>query len=49
MDLGLVSSNIFGAGQGVGQIDRIETAREVADKIVDEYLTAINGFAATAP
>lgn len=28
--------DIFGPGQGVGQIDRIETVREVADKIVDE-------------
>ena len=37
--------DIFGAGQGVGQIDRIETVREVADTIVSEYLTA---FAATA-
>ena len=28
--------DIFGAGQGVGQIDRIETVREVTDQIVDE-------------
>jgi nitronate monooxygenase len=41
--------DIFGAGQGVGQIDRIETVSEVADKIVDEYLAATNTFAATAP
>src|ERR1700757_2912588 len=40
--------DIFGAGQGVGQIDRIETVREVADKIVDEYLAATNTFTATA-
>jgi nitronate monooxygenase len=40
--------DIFGAGQGVGQIDRIETVREVADKIVDEYSAAANTFAATA-
>jgi nitronate monooxygenase len=39
--------DIFGAGQGVGQIDRIETVREVADKIVSEYLTATNGFTAS--
>jgi nitronate monooxygenase len=35
--------DIFGAGQGVGQIDRIETVGDVADRIADEYL------AATAP
>jgi nitronate monooxygenase len=40
--------DIFGAGQGVGQIDRIETVGEVADKIVDEYLTATNTFIGTA-
>jgi nitronate monooxygenase len=41
--------DIFGAGQGVGQIDRVETVREVADKIVCEYLAATTTFAATGP
>jgi nitronate monooxygenase len=41
--------DIFGAGQGVGEIDRIETVREVTDQIVDEYLAATSTFAATSP
>ncbi len=34
--------DIFGAGQGVGKIDRIGTVSEVADKIVAEYFAASN-------
>lgn len=40
--------DIFGAGQGVGQIDQIEMVGEVADKIVAEYRSAATTFAATA-
>jgi nitronate monooxygenase len=34
--------NIFGAGQGVGQIDRIATVGEVADQVCSEYTSALN-------
>jgi nitronate monooxygenase len=32
--------DIFGAGQGVGRIDRVQTVGEVADRIVEEYNAA---------
>lgn len=32
--------DIFGAGQGVGRIDRVATVAEVADQVVEEYRTA---------
>jgi nitronate monooxygenase len=40
--------DIFGAGQGVGEIDSAATLAEVADQVVEEYLAA-GGRPAAAP
>lgn len=39
--------DIFGAGQGVGQIDRIDSVGTVADQIIGEYVAAAETFAIT--
>jgi nitronate monooxygenase len=41
--------DIFGAGQGVGTIDRVATVAEVADQIVAEYQASAMGATTTKP
>jgi nitronate monooxygenase len=41
--------DIFGAGQGVGAIDRIASMADVAAEVVAEYRAAVAGYAPNRP